>query len=60
MTHYFDVISLLQAFRSWRQRTIPTHEKDYDAISRGIKIIYAEFSLLFGLQNAMPLLNKLS
>ena len=60
MTHYFHVISLLQAFRSWRQRTIPTHETDYDAISRGIKKIYAEFSLLFGLQNAMPLLSKLS
>ena len=58
MTHYFDVIRLLQAFRSWRQRTIPTgatHETGYDAISRGIKKIHAEFSLLFGLHNAMAL-----
>jgi len=60
MAHYFDVISLLQAFRSWRQRTILTHETGYDAISRGIKQIHAEFSLLFGLHNAMALLSKLS
>ena len=44
MTHYFDVISLLQAFRSWRQRTILIHETGYDAVSRGIQKIHAEFS----------------
>ena len=59
MTHYFDVISLLQAFRSWRQCTILTHEAGYDAISRGIKQMHAEFSLLVGLHNAVALLSKL-
>ena len=32
----------------------------FDVISRGIKQMHAQFSLLFGLHNAMVLLSKLS
>ena len=60
MVYYVDVVSLYQAFRSGRQRAIRTPGTAYDVISCGIKQMHEQFSLLFGLHNAMVLLGKLS
>ena len=61
MTHYFDVISLLQAFRSWRQRTIPTVQHMKQAMMQSVaeSSKYMQNSL-FSLDSTMPWLSWVS
>ena len=61
MTHYFDVIRLLQAFRSWRQRTIPTVQHMKQAMMQSVaeSSKYMQNSL-FSLDSTMPWLSWVS
>ena len=61
MTHYFDVIRLLQAFRSWRQRTISTVQHMKQAMMQSVakSSKYMQNSL-FSLDSTMPWLSWVS